>query len=86
MPKRIRLPNVNETIYNIKRTKIIKQYKLSNIETVNDLLNVACMLYDPEIDNKILNSFTFDKFRLLKLVPELIKLNKMDGMVCENCY
>lgn len=78
--KRTRLPSVHEFIKNKKRTKIIEDYKLSQIETVKDLLNVACMLYDPDIPKNVLDSFNFDRFRLMKLVPELVKLNNLVGM------
>ena len=80
MKKRNRLPSVHDFIKDKKRAKIIEDYKLSNVESIKDLLNVACMLYDPDIPKNILDSFTFDRFRLLKLVPELIKLNNLVGM------
>lgn len=78
--KRTRLPDIHKFIKNKKRIKVIETYKLSNIETIEDLLNVACMLYDPNVPKKVLDSFTFDRFRLMKLVPELIKLNNLVGM------
>ena len=76
----MRLPNVYDCIRNTKRSKIIKEYHLNNIETINDLLKVCCMLYDPDVTKDILESFTFDRIRLMKLVPSLIKLKNLVGM------
>lgn len=78
--KRTRLPSVNDFIKVSKRAKIIEEYKLNCVETISDLLKICSMLYDPDIPQEVLKSFTFDKIRLMKLVPSLIKLNNLIGM------
>ena len=64
----------------LKRAKVIKEYKLNTVETIDDLLNVCSMLYDSEVPKNVLDTFTFDRIRLMKLVPSLIKLKKLIGM------
>lgn len=64
----------------LKRAKVIKEYKLNTVETIDDLLNVCSMLYDPEVPKNVLDTFTFDRIRLMKLVPSLIKLKNLIGM------
>jgi SpoVK/Ycf46/Vps4 family AAA+-type ATPase len=81
--KRVRLPSVFEYIENKKqkqRNEIVKEYKLDNVETIEDLLNVCCMLYDPNIPKNIQKTFKFDRIKLMRLVPSLIKLNNLVGM------